>query len=144
MGMIISGLAKLELEAMRIQEESGLSLDEAREVAKTIISNKLISGTTGADAMPAKKTDIATITRNKLRKDSLDAPIEKAIKQAGCLDTAAVLKQLKELALSGDALPFTGAFEGSALCYTNDRDEPALLTKNALDKRLSKRRKASA
>lgn len=43
-GMIISGLAKLELEAMKIQEESGLSIEEAREVAKTRIKNILISG----------------------------------------------------------------------------------------------------
>ena len=41
--MIISGLAKLELEAMRIQEETGLNIEEAREVAKTIIKNRLTS-----------------------------------------------------------------------------------------------------
>ena len=41
---IIAGWAKLELEAMKIQEESGLSIEEAREVAKTLIKNRLISG----------------------------------------------------------------------------------------------------
>jgi hypothetical protein len=86
----------------------------------------------------------ANITRNRLRIDSLDAPIEKAIKQAGCLDTATVFTHLKELALNGEALPFTGVFEGAALCYTNDSDMPGTLTKNALDKRLAKRRKVTA
>ena len=86
-------------------------------------------------------TPAATITRNKLRTDCLDAPIEKAIQQAGCLATAAVFTHLKELALKGEALPFTGVFKGAALCYTNDDDEPDELTRDALRKRLSGRRK---
>lgn len=100
------------------------------------------SGTTEKPTPPAPVvTPAAPITRHKLKTDLLDAPIEKAIKQAGCLDTAAVFTQLKELALNGEALPFTGVFEGAALCYTNDNDNPAVLTKEALRKRLSERRK---
>ena len=104
------------------------------------------SGTTEPPAppVPVVTPAAATIIRNKLRTDSLDPPIQKAIKQAGSLNTAAVFTCLKELALNGEALPFTGAIEGAALCYTNDDDTPAVMTKNALDKRLAKYRKAIA
>lgn len=87
----------------------------------------------------------ATITINKLRTNSLDVPIEKAINQAGRLNTAAVWLKLKELALDGEP-PFSGLLEGKALCYTNDDDKPDELTRNALDKRLSllRRRPVSA
>ena len=93
---------------------------------------------------PVAAPAAATITLNKLRTDSLDAPIQKAIEQAGSLKTAAVFTRLKELALNGEALPFTGVFEGASLCYTNDDDTPDAMTKNALDKRLRKYRKVSA
>ena len=78
-------------------------------------------------------------TVHKLRTNSLDAPIQKAIKQAGSTDTAPVFVRLKELALSGE-LPFTGLVEGGALCYTDDNDRPATLTKKQLVKRLTKYR----
>ena len=108
--------------------------------------NPAPSGTpeNAAPPVPVVTPAAATITRNKLRTDSLDAPIQKAIEQAGSLKTAAVFTCLKELARSGEALPFTGYFEGSALGYTTDDDTTALMTKNALDKRLAKLRKLSA
>lgn len=85
----------------------------------------------------------ATVIRNKLRLNTIDVPIDKAIAEAGCLTTANVWLKLKEIALNSEA-PFTGLVEHTALCYTNDNDEVAKLTKNALDKRLALRRKAIA
>jgi hypothetical protein len=84
-------------------------------------------------ASPAKPIT----TQHKLRTNSLDAPIKKAIGLAGSLETGAVYLKLRELALGGEA-PFSGAFDADALCYTNDRNEPDKLTKNALGKRLKK------
>jgi hypothetical protein len=76
-----------------------------------------------------------TSIKHKLRSNSLDVPIKKAIQKAASLATGAVLLELRELALSGEP-PFTGAIDGGALCYTNDKNEPAKLTKDALAKRL--------
>ena len=80
------------------------------------------------------------IYRHKLRTNILDAPIDKAISQAGCLQTADVYVKLKEIALNAEA-PFSGLSEEGALYYTNEKDQRDKLTKNALDKRLAKRRK---
>ena len=87
----------------------------------------------GAGTTPAPK-----IT-NKLRRNNLDPAIDKAIKQAGNMELADVYLKLKELALSGES-PFTGMFEGDALCYTNDNNDPAKLSKESLGKRLNNRR----
>ncbi|MBI4740400.1 MAG: hypothetical protein HY777_02345 [Betaproteobacteria bacterium] len=86
-------------------------------------------------ATPAKPG----ITRHKLRTNSLDAPIQKAIKLAGNTDTAPVFVQLKELAIGGE-LPFTGFVKDGALCYTDDNNLPATMTKAQLGKRLIKYR----
>jgi hypothetical protein len=83
---------------------------------------------------------LATSTTYKIRTNSLDVAIEKAIAKAGGLGRAAVYLELRELALSGE-LPFTGAIEGDALCYTNDKNEPDRLTKNGLGGRLQRRKK---
>lgn len=97
-----------------------------------------------ADAPAAKveavlDTTRAQVTQNKLRRNNLDPAIGKAINQAKNTELADVYLELKELALSGEK-PFTGALDGDALCYTNDNNEPAKLTKDALGKRLKKRR----
>lgn len=73
--------------------------------------------------------------RHKLRTNSLDAPIVKAIRLVGSLDTGAVFLQLRALALE-EELPFTGVTEGDALCYTSDDGASKKLTKSALRKRL--------
>lgn len=78
-------------------------------------------------------------TTHKLRKNSLDAPIEKAVAKARSLATGAVYLELRELALSG-VPPFLGTTDGDALCYTNDKNLPDKLTKDALAKRLKKHR----
>jgi len=75
--------------------------------------------------------------RHKLRRRSLDAPIEKAMRTAGGEDTAAVFGALRELALCSEP-PFTGLVKGAGLCYTNDNNEPAVFTKAALGRRLSR------
>lgn len=84
-------------------------------------------------------TTRAQVTQNKLRRNNLDPAIDKAIKQAENKELADVYLKLKELALSGE-MPFTGALDGDALCYTNDNNKPSKLTKDALGKRLKKRR----
>lgn len=76
-----------------------------------------------------------TAKRNKLRTNSLDAPIKKAIEQAKSVDTGAVWVHLRELAINEEK-PFTGVVEGNALCYTADGNNEAKLSKDALRKRL--------
>ena len=76
---------------------------------------------------------------NKLRRNNLDAAIDKAIEKAGNTETADVYVQLKALALS-ECLPFNGVINGDALCYTDDNDELDKLSKNALAKRLKRRK----
>jgi len=87
-----------------------------------------------ADVNTAPPVGVGTI-RHKLRANSLDVPIAKAIKQAESLVTGAVFLELRELAIGGEK-PFTGYTEDGALCYTNDAGKPAKLTKDALGKRL--------
>lgn len=85
-----------------------------------------------AESTNAKSTQVKI---NKLRRNSLDPAIDKAINLAGNTKLADVYLQLKELAME-EVKPFTGSFDGGALCYTDDNDQPAKLTKNALGKRL--------
>lgn len=73
--------------------------------------------------------------KHKLRTNSLDVPIARAVKQAASLSTGAVYLKLRELALSGES-PFLGTTAGAALCYTDDNNVEKKLTKNALSKRL--------
>ncbi|MBY0473690.1 MAG: hypothetical protein K2Q13_01355 [Nitrosomonas sp.] len=75
---------------------------------------------------------------NKLRRNILDPAIEEAIKKAGTTELADVFLQLKELA-KDECPPFTGIFEGDALCYTNENDIQAKLSRSALGKRLKRR-----
>lgn len=100
------------------------------------------------DAIPAALPKIETppiphsftplkSTKHKLRSNSLDVPIKKAIGQANSLDTGAVYLKLRELALNSEP-PFLGTFEGDALCYTNDKNVSDKLTKGALRHRLKK------
>lgn len=83
-------------------------------------------------------TPAPAIKTNKLRRNNLDPAIDKAIKQAGNMELADVYLELKELAISGEK-PFTGALDGDALCYTDDNNDPAQLSKEALGKRLGRR-----
>ncbi len=97
-----------------------------------------------ADAPDAKVeavTPAPVPKSNKLRTNTLDPAIDKAIEQAGSVENAPVWLKLKELALAGES-PFTGAISGDALCYTSDNDQHATLTKNAVCKRLAKRRQS--
>lgn len=97
----------------------------------------------GLDASAAKVEALPVITHapvtiNKLKRNTLDPAIEKAIKQAGNTNLADVYLKLKELAKDEEP-PFTGAFKGDALCYTNDNNLPDKLSKNALGKKLKRR-----
>lgn len=88
-------------------------------------------------AAPIVKT--AVKQGNKLRRNNLDPAIDKAIKQAENMELADVYLELKALALTEEK-PFTGVIDGDALCYTDDNNDPAKLTKDALGKRLKNRR----
>ncbi len=80
-----------------------------------------------------------SIQKNKLRINTLDPAIDKAIKSAGgFVELAHVYLKLKELALAEER-PFTGVLDGDALCYTDDNGQPAKLSKDALGKRLKRR-----
>jgi hypothetical protein len=84
-------------------------------------------------------TNPVQVSAHKLRTNSLDAVIEKAIQQSPTRDTASVWLELRELALSGER-PFTGEIVGKALCYTNDENKPDEFTRNALAGRLGRRK----
>ncbi len=89
--------------------------------------------------LPNAVTPQISVARvNKLRRNILDPAIEEAIKKAGTTELADVYLQLKELA-KDECPPFTGIFEGNALCYTNENDIQAKLSKSALGKRLQRR-----
>ena len=87
------------------------------------------------DTTPPPKT----IQKIPFRRNALDPAIDKAIARAGNKSLADVFLQLKDLALSEEK-PFSGIIVGGALCYTDDNDQPAKLNKEALGKRLNKRR----
>ena len=78
----------------------------------------------------------------KLRRDCLDPAIDQAISAAGNDEYADVYLQLKEMALN-EFRPFIGATNNGSLCYTNDNDDHAELSKAALRQRLKRRRKKS-
>ena len=85
--------------------------------------------------LTSPSTAINKVTRNKLRTNSLDAPIIKAIAMAKSLTPAAVFLQLRELAL-GEEKPFTGVVVDGVLFYTDDNDNEKKITKELLRKRL--------
>ena len=89
---------------------------------------------------PAAAHD-ATNIKHRIKRNSLDDPIEMAIKRAGSTSLGAVWVHLRIIALE-DVLPFTGLVEDDALYFTNDNNQPAKLGKDALRKRLEKYRKA--
>lgn len=95
--------------------------------------------TVNADAPVLQPPVKVQTTKHKLRANSLDVPIAKAVKQAGSLIMASVYLKLRELALGGES-PFLGTTDGNALCYTNDKNQSDKLTKNALGKRLKNHR----
>ncbi len=119
----IAELARIELHGRDMQSV-------AATAAKSV--------TAGSVAVPV--TPSVSSTTHKMRRTSLDAPIDKAIKLAGSLDPGAVYLQLKNLAIN-EELPFTGSVHGSNLQYTNDKNEVVMLTKDSLGKRLKKRTK---
>ena len=92
-------------------------------------------------APPPVAAHSVTNIQHRLKRNSLDGPIETAIKRAGSTTLGAVWVHLRDIAQDG-ALPFTGLVEDDALYFTNDNSRPAKLGKDALRKRLEKYRKA--
>ncbi len=95
-----------------------------------------VTGNFEADSV----TTAASVTRVvRLRRNALDPAIDEAIDRAGCTKLADVYSALKALALDGRH-PFTGEFDGNALCYTHDENVVKKLSKKALGKRLARRK----
>lgn len=94
------------------------------------------------ESVPDAKVEAVTVApaeqANKLRTNTLDPAIDKAIEQAGCTTLANVYLELKALAIE-ECKPFTGEIDGDSLCYTDDENKPAKLSKNALRQRLKRR-----
>ena len=95
--------------------------------------------TPNKDALPKTGQPKHSGEIKKERRNSLDHLIDEAIKLVGNLENSDVFPALKEMALN-ERRPFTGEVEGNSLCYTNDNDLPAKLTKEALGKRLKRRK----
>ena len=108
-------------------------------ISGAISSSYNFSSSLGVEVLSATvPTNIKGI--NKLRRNTLDPAIDKAIKQAGNNELADVYLRLKELALASEP-PFTGVIDKDALCYTDDNNEIGKIKKGALGKRLKIRQK---
>ncbi|MBV6324908.1 hypothetical protein [Duganella violaceipulchra] len=80
--------------------------------------------------------------KHLIKRNSMDGPIEAAIKRAGTMSSGAVWIHLRDLALDGTP-PFTGLVEDERLHFTDDKNRPTSLSKNALKMRLVKHRKST-
>ena len=125
-----------------------LKLDELQALLDMeLVTSQQSIPTTKAEAAPVNQdgafTDkfpsSKTIQKIPYRRNALDPAIDKAIELAGNMNLADVYLKLRDLSLNEEK-PFTGVNVGGALCYTDDSDQPAKLTKEALGKRLNKRR----
>lgn len=112
--------------------------DTCRVPPETIAELQALSSS-GEISPEAQRMSTVPATQHRTRRNSLDAPIEKAIKAAGSIASSDVWVQLRESALRGDP-PFTGEIEGSTLHYTNDDNQVKPLTKAALKKRIERLR----
>lgn len=150
------GEAEQELERWQMRSDGGVP-SEARikeeEIAKLKrrlselrslweaepFSAMVAQGTTTSTLPESSGTTPPSIRvyRHKLRANSLDVPVERAIKLAGSLKTGAVWLELRKLAMDEEK-PFTGEVDGDSLCYTTDDNTIAKLTKDSLRKRLNK------
>ncbi len=115
------------------------ALEKGFEVAPEfkVIAARFKPSDVNTETRVAQPAVESTTTRNKLRTNSLDVPIKKAMQQADSRNTGAVYLKLKEMALNEEP-PFTGQLSGADLCYTKDSNEAATLTKDALAKRIKK------
>lgn len=105
-----------------------------------IAENKAERSLTNKDTSAIKitpETESDRTNTKKLRRNSLDPAINKAIKNAGNTIPAYVWLALKELALSEEK-PFSGITGTKGLEYTSDNDEKKYLSKDALRKRLKR------
>ena len=102
-------------------------------------------GTTWVDAHDERLRETLTPDANSLtksRRDVLDPAIDEAINLANTHDTAAVWLQLREIAISGTP-PFTGSVQAGKFAYTDARNQVRNFSRDALDRRLKRRLRAS-
>ena len=136
------------LQPMECKPNEGLWFDEKpvrlqeigfnkEQLTKFLVDNHINSDLTLE--VPTSQAIATPVRRNKIRTNSLDAPITRAIEKAGSLDNGAVYLELREMALE-NVRPFTGETEKGALYYTNDAGDIAKLSKAALGKRLERKR----
>ena len=84
------------------------------------------------------------VPSKRSRRHHLDPIIDRAIEQAGGLDSAHVWIKLKEMALNSEP-PLLGTFETKtgAIGYTDSKNKPAWFTLDALQMRLGRRARRS-
>jgi hypothetical protein len=85
------------------------------------------------------KANVPTVRRHNLRQTMMDGVIDTVMKGEPELDYHAAFLKLKEIALDGIP-PFTGELLNGALIYANDKNEFVPFTKDALKKRLERRK----
>lgn len=137
----LSGQWTIKRERLRILAESWEEFTEkCMRLANVALGDEGLSTEATGIQPPAtiKPESGMAVVINKLRKNTLDAAIGAAIKNAGgSRKTADVYLALRDLALK-ETQPFNGQTEGDSLCYTNDNNRTVKLTKNALRKRLDR------
>lgn len=130
-----------ESDVYTLSEEVTVTDDTCRVPAETI--EELLAMVANTSNKPvADSPPFVLAKKYRTRRNSLDAPIEKALKAAGSMSSSDVWVHLREHALQGEP-PFTGQVEGNKLYYTNDHNEVAILNKEALKKRMERLRKAA-
>jgi len=105
------------------------------ETIEELLANSCPHAQMPVPATTAPITAPLKVTKHRLRRNSLDAPIERAIALAGSKALSDVWVQLRELALDGVA-PFTGVLDGDKLVYTDDDNKLAYFSRVALKARL--------
>lgn len=112
----ISNGGKFDFKHTRINKSDWL--DWCRNHGYSELADRLQYSPQTVPATPPHPQAQAQI-KIKIRRNTLDSVIEKAVEQAGNLTPADVFVKLKELALNNEK-PFTGRIDGNTLLYTND------------------------
>lgn len=92
--------------------------------------------------MPVTAKSAFANTVHLIKRNCLDGPIEAAIQKADSTAIGAVWSILRDMAIN-EVVPFTGRVEGAALEYTNDDNQLAQLSREALRKRIDRLKKAA-
>lgn len=122
-----------ESEVVVLSEQVKVTDQTCRVPAETLEALQLLA----PERMSSISTSAPTKVVHLIKRNSLDAPIERAIELAGSTTIGDVWPQLRDLA-EKELLPFTGHIDGAALEYTNDDNQVDMLTREAVRKRLAR------